>query len=227
MHRDDVLGVLVADNKYARKPISHDGQAQLRLVAQQIARGVGGVLLARQLQEQLDQQIATSDILRVISQSQEEVQPVFDAIAASALRLCNATSVWVAIVRDGVLHGAAVNSFGSAGERTLREVFPRPVDLTSVTGRAVLSGTVCYMRDIREDSTYGLHSLAQAAGYQSIAAIPMLHAGKPLGAITIIGSRPAMFTDRQIAMLQTFADQAVSAIENTRLFTELQDRLEE
>ena len=84
-----------------------------------------------------------------------------------------------------------------------------------------------YIPDVREDPEYRLQSMAQTAGFRSVVAVPMLRDGSPIGAISVSGAEPAMFSERQIAMLQTFADQAVIAIENTRLFNELQARTAE
>ena len=99
-----------------------------------------------------------------------------------------------------------------------------PPSRGSATGRAILTRAVVYIPDVREDPEYRLQSLAQAAGFRSALSVPMLRDGSPIGAITVTGAEPAMFSERQIAMLQTFADQAVIAIENTRLFNELQTR---
>src|SRR5262249_61457208 len=91
-------------------------------------------------------------------------------------------------------------------------------------GRAILTRDVIYIPDVREDPEYELHGLVQSVGFVSMVSVPMLREGKPIGTIGVAGAQPSMFTDRQLAMLQTFADQAVIAIENTRLFNELQER---
>ncbi len=180
----------------------------------------------RDLSESLEQQTATSEILRVISQSQRDVQPVFETIVANAMKLCQAYSGSL-FTFDGKLVHLAANRSGSPGSmeiEALRKTFPLPASRSGATGRAILSGAVAYIPDVREDSEYRLNALADAIGYRAILSVPMLRDSTPIGAVTVSGARPAMFTDRQIAMLQTFADQAVIAIENTRLFNELESR---
>ena len=99
-----------------------------------------------------------------------------------------------------------------------------PPSRDRVGGRAILTEAVVYIPDVREDPEYRLQALAETAGFRSALSVPMLRDGKPIGTIGVAGAEPAMFSERQIAMLQTFADQAVIAIENTRLFNELQTR---
>src|SRR5206468_9317587 len=89
-------------------------------------------------------------------------------------------------------------------------------------GRAILTRAVVYIPDVREDPEYHLKTLAHTAGFRSAVSAPMLRDGSPIGVVGVAGAEPHMFSDRQIAMLQTFADQAVIAIENSRLFNELQ-----
>jgi len=179
----------------------------------------------RDLTESLEQQTATSEILRVISQSQRDVQPVFESIARNARKLCEGTFGVVGYFDGDLLHVVAHDGFTSEGDEEMRRLFPmRPGKTSSVALRAISTRAVAYIPDVAKDPEYGLQSLAQAAGYRSAVAVPMLRDGKPIGEITVAGAEPAMFSERQIAMLQTFADQAVIAIENTRLFNELESR---
>jgi signal transduction histidine kinase/HAMP domain-containing protein len=178
----------------------------------------------RELTETLEQQTATAEILRVISSSPTDVQPVFDAIAAKALDLCRATTGWVYRFDGELIHIAAAHSLRPEAVKVVRQSYPTPPSRGGATARAVLSRTIVYIPNIGEDSEYRLEALAQAAAYLSVLAVPMLLEGKPIGVITVTGAEAGAFSQRQIALLQTFADQAVIAIENVRLFKELQAR---
>jgi GAF domain-containing protein/DNA-binding response OmpR family regulator len=179
----------------------------------------------RDLTEALEQQTATAEILRVISSSPTDVQPVFDTIAANALRLCAAT--FSAVMRfDGeLLHLAAHHNLGDfAGTEALRRAFPRPPRHGGANDQAILTRAVVHVPDVREDPGYQYGGLAQATGYRSILAVPMLREGQPVGTIAVTGASPGAFSPRQVELLKTFADQAVIAIQNVRLFTELDAR---
>jgi two-component system, NtrC family, sensor kinase len=178
----------------------------------------------RELTEALEQQTATSEILRVISSSPTDVQPVFDAIAAKALDLCRATTGWVYRFDGELIHIAAAHSLRPEAVEVVRQSYPTPPSRGGATARAVLSRTIVYIPNIREDNDYRLGALAQAAAYLSVLAVPMLLESKPIGVITVTGAEAGAFSQRQIALLQTFADQAVIAIENVRLFKELEEK---
>ncbi|HTO44688.1 MAG TPA: GAF domain-containing protein, partial [Burkholderiales bacterium] len=201
--------------------------AVLQTFADQAVIAVENTRLFNELQERLEQQTATSDILRVISQSQRDVQPVFDVIARSARKLCQPSIAGEIFIFDGKLvRYAAADSVNPAVVDAIRGT-AHPPDRSSAVSRAIVTQALVHIPDVREDAEYGLQSLAQTAGFRSIVAVPMLHEGRPIGAVAVMGAEPSMFTERQIAVLQTFADQAVIAIENTRLFNELQERLEQ
>ena len=178
----------------------------------------------RDLTEALGRQTATSEILRVISGFQTDVQPAFDAIAAKALELCRATTGWVYRFDGELIHIAAAHSLRPAAVQVVRQSYPMPPSRGGASARAILSRTIVYIPDIREDREYRLEALAKAAAYLSVLAVPMLLEGKPIGVITVTGAEVGAFSQRQIELLQTFADQAVIAVENVRLFTELESR---
>ena len=181
----------------------------------------------QELTESLEQQTATSDILRVISQSQSDVQPVFETIAANAQKLCGATGGWVRTFDGELIRIGASHGFGPEALEALHRDYPMAPSRRGATGRAILTRSVVYIPDIREDAEYEPHEKAQTSGIRSLLSVPMLREGSPIGAISVSGTEPAMFSERQIAMLQTFADQAVIAVENTRLFNELQARTQD
>ena len=193
-----------------------------------------------ELTEALEQQTATGDILGVISSSPTDVQPVFDAIARSAVRLCD--GVGCAVVRfDGTLmHLVAQHTaepelgWGAAGRATVRARFPMAPHRGLANGRAILDGAVVHIPDITQDPEYDPELKRASLGSErgpdhprSVLAVPMLREGRPIGALAVGGREAERFSDKQVALLRTFADQAVIAIENVRLFSELQARTAE
>ena len=178
----------------------------------------------RDLTETLEQQTATGEILRVISSSPTDAQPVFDTIAESARRLCEAELCQVFRSDSGALHFVASEGQTPEGLAAAQRAFPRPVDRGTAAGRAILTGGVSQIPDIRTDPEYRLPEVGTAMNFRSLAAVPMMREGRAIGAIAVGRAEPGLFPDRQVELLRTFADQAVIAIENVRLFTELDAR---
>jgi signal transduction histidine kinase/putative methionine-R-sulfoxide reductase with GAF domain len=180
--------------------------------------------LRRALSEALDQQTATAEILRVISSSPTDVQPIFDVIVQRAVHLCGARFGRVYRYQDGVIHMVASCGLGVAGLREVQRVFPRPASDDTIVGSVILTRQPALVRDIEHDE--GVPALSrgmiQALETRSQVTIAMLRAGESIGAMTLGWAEPEAFDKQQIALLQTFADQAVIAIENVRLFKELQ-----
>jgi len=174
----------------------------------------------RDLTESLEQQTATSEILGVISRSPTDTQPVFDAIAANAARLCSANDAQVLRVEGEVLR--LVAAFGTPSMPSVRRL-----TRGHLVGRAVIDRKTIHVRDLAQALAEYPESTAARYGVQSALAVPLLREGVALGVIRISRTEIRPFTDRQIALLQTFADQAVIAIENVRLFRELQARTQE
>ena len=177
----------------------------------------------RGLTEALEQQTATSEILRVISSSPTDVQPVFDAIVRSAVRLCDGL-YGTAHGFDGEMVDLAAH-YNCTPEvlKTLRERFPMRPDRRMMSGRAILTRDVVLVEDVLTDPEYAQH-VGRAGGFRGVLAVPMLREGSPIGAIVVIRGRPGPFSPTQVGLLRTFADQAVIAIENVRLFKELEVR---
>src|SRR5204863_1037206 len=178
----------------------------------------------REVTEALDQQTATVDILRVISRSPTDVQPVFDMIAESAARLCEAQYSFVYRFESQLLHFVAHHGLTAEVLEINRRAYPTPPSRRSVAARAVLERSVVQIPDVNADPDYALGAMAAAGGYRSAAAVPILRDGLAIGSIAVTRAQAGLLPERQIELLKTFADQAVIAIENVRLFTELQDK---
>jgi two-component system, NtrC family, sensor kinase len=170
----------------------------------------------RQLTEALEQQTAMSEILRVISSSPSDAQPAFDTIAQSAARLCKALFCHVFRFDGELLQFVAHHGLPPEGIAEIRSTYPLPPGRASAAARSILSGTVEEIPDVDADPDYQHGPGAKIIGYRSIVAVPMLADGRPIGAIAAAQRQSGHFPERRIALLRTFADQAVIAIENAR-----------
>src|SRR5215470_9753166 len=180
-----------------------------------------------ELAEALEQQVATAEILRAISKSPSDLHWIFQEIAATAARLCDAHDAGVMQCVGGqfklVAHHGSIPAGGPIGHRRL------PLTRGTVMGRAVLDRTILHVTDLQaETEEYPEGSeIARRDGHRTFLAVPLICAGEAIGAIFIRRTEVRPFTDRQIELLKTFADQAVIAIENTRLFEAEQTRTAE
>jgi signal transduction histidine kinase len=177
----------------------------------------------RELSEALEHQTATSEVLNVITRSPTDAQPVFDAIVQSAARLCEAMFSIVWLYDGDLLHIAATNNFTPEVLNKLFQTYPKRPDRSVVGSRAVLDGKIAHVHDLLADPEYS-HELALAGNWRASLGVPMLRDGKSVGAISVGKAEPVPFSERQVQLLTTFADQAVIAIENMRLFEEVQAR---
>jgi signal transduction histidine kinase len=184
----------------------------------------------RELTEALEQQTATGEILRVTSSSPTDTQPVFDSIAASAARLCGGQFCGVYRVQGDQLglvahHNVAPEGLDTEGRASWQPLAGAPF----VVARAVREQRVINIGDVETDAEVSPATLAagRALGYKSLLAVPMLRGGAAIGSIGVASRSARPFTDKQAALLRTFADQAVIAIENVRLFQELRARTDE
>ncbi|MDR6756817.1 GAF domain-containing protein [Mycoplana sp. BE70] len=184
-------------------------------------------LLKRELAETIERQAATSEILRVISTSPDDVQPVFDAIAESAARLCAAEFCFVFRFDGEFLHPAAYHGISREGIEAVRAMFPQKPNRGNVTGRVFISGVIEQIPDVFTDPDYQALPLAKIVAYHSAIGVPLLWKGRPVGSIAVTRRAIGFFPERQVELLRTFADQAVIAIENVRHSNEARARNQE
>ncbi|MDQ6917136.1 MAG: GAF domain-containing protein [Pseudomonadota bacterium] len=229
----EATGVLALWRR-AVKPFTDKQIELIKVFADQAAIAIENVRLFTELEarnsditEALDQQTATSEILRVISRSQTDAQPVFETIAASVLKLCAAGSANVLMFDGELLHIAALAIVSPDGADAVRDMYPRPPTRDHASGRAVSTRSVVAIPDVLEDPEYAVRTYALAGGFRSVLSVPLMREERPIGAIVVGRPEPGPFSEKQIALLQTFADQAVIAIENVRLFTELDARTQQ
>ena len=180
-----------------------------------------------ELAEALEQQAATSEVLRVISSSPTEIQPVFEIIGARAEKLCEAEISVVSMVDGELIRLASINGVTEDGVEAVRRVFPMRLDDETVTARAIRTGAVSHVPDVLDDSLYQNKETAQASGYRGCLGVPMVREGQVVGAIFVARRQPGFFANSQVQLLKTFADQAVIAIANVRLFNETREALEQ
>jgi GAF domain-containing protein len=236
MREDAVIGIITI-RRLEMRPFTGKQIALLQTFADQAVIAIENVRLFTELQaknqalteahaqvtEALEQQTATAEILRVISQSQTDVQPVFDTIVRSAARLCHAPVAGVFLTDGRMVHHLA--NYGTSPEAlaVTRSWYPRPVEMDSTPGMAILTRSVVQVPDIEDPSALELvRQIGRGLGFRSSVGVPMLREGDAVGAIIVNRREPGRFSDAEVELLKTFADQAVIAVENVRLFTELQ-----
>jgi adenylate cyclase len=183
----------------------------------------------RELKEALDRQAATADILRVISRSPTDTQPVFEAIVRSGLGLFPDAAISVALPDGDQVRAAAVAEADPARAESWRQRFPFPLTREYMHGVAILDGRVVDIPDAANaPDAFGVGARNfLASGYRAVTMMPMMRGNAAIGALSVVRLAPGPLSDEQLAMLRTFAAQAVIAIENTRMLNELRKRTEE
>jgi signal transduction histidine kinase len=176
-----------------------------------------------ELSESLQQQTATADVLKVISRSAFDLKSVLQTLVESAGRLCDADFAMITRQKDGVLFYAEAYGFSP---EFIEYVKTLPVERGRGTaiGRALLEGRVIHIADVLTDPDYTWAEAQRLGGYRTVLGVPMLREGVPIGVLGLSRSEVRPFTEKQIELVSTFADQAAIAIENVRLFDEIQDK---
>jgi GAF domain-containing protein len=181
---------------------------------------------SRELGEALDQQTATAEVLQAISRSAFDLRAVLDTLLNSATRLCRIETSALYLLRDGLLHLEA-----STANRpewvAYKKAHPQPLTRDVPSSRAALTGEIDHVPDILLDPELtSAPELHRIGGYRATLNVPLIREGSIMGVLSLARNEPGLFPTRQIELVKTFADQAVIAIENTRLFSELQARTE-
>jgi GAF domain-containing protein/anti-sigma regulatory factor (Ser/Thr protein kinase) len=231
MRQDVAIGAIII-RRIERRPFTENQIALLNTFADQAVIAIENVRLFKELQvrnrdlsEALEQQTATSEVLKVISRSAFDLQPVFEAIVQSAAQLCEATFVVMHRFDDQLITFEAHYGLTEPEVEAAHRRFPRPADRETAVGRAILDRRIAHIHDIRVDPEYRWRSHGEQMEFRrTVLAVPLLREGKPVGAMGLWRRDVQPFSEKQIKLIETFADQAVIAIENVRLFKELQER---
>ena len=226
LREGEPIGVIEL-GRHSVRPFTQRQIELLATFADQAVIAIENARLLNELRKSLQQQTATSDVLRVISSSPTDIQPVLETIGERAEKLCDAEISTVSIVDGELIHLASIHGMTDAGVEAVRRVYPMRRTDEWIIARAIRTRSVCHVADVLSDPQYQRKDTARVAGYRGCLGVPMVRDEQVVGAIFVARRQPGLFSDTQVQLLRTFADQAVIAIENVRLFKETKTSLEQ
>ncbi|MBR0693511.1 GAF domain-containing protein [Bradyrhizobium lablabi] len=230
------IGVFLLGRKFVR-PFDDKQMALVSTFADQAVIAIENVRLFEEvttrtedLREALQQQTATADVLKVISRSTFDLQTVFDTLVESVTRLCEADHAWLFRCEGDLLHFSSSFGHDTAHHQRIKDFFKARevrIDRGSIVGRSATEGRVVHVADVLTDPEYTWSAAQEVGGYRAALGAPLVRDGNVVGVIFVAKTKPEPYSARQIELVTTFADQAVIAIENVRLFDEVQARTHE
>jgi GAF domain-containing protein len=230
---DDLLGVIIIHPQNGVRPFTDKQIALVETFADQAAIAIENVRLfeaeqqrTRELTESLQQQTATADVLKVISRSTFDLHTVLLTLLETAARLCDAEQGTITQRKDNVFYRSVAYGFSAEYAEYVKDL-PVEVGRDTGTGRVLLEGTVVHIHDVQADADYTWEQAVRLGGFRTLLGVPMLREGTPVGVLTLTRQQVRPFSEAQIALVKTFADQAAIAIENVRLFEAEQQRTRE
>jgi len=220
---ENLLGVINIFHLDEVRPFTDKQIALVETFADQAAIAIDNVRLLDELRQSLEQQTATADMLKLISRSTFDLKSVLNTLVESAARLCAADITTISREKDGHYHVVAAYDF-PPGLQDYYEAMPMDLGRGSLFGRILLEREPVQIVDVLADPEYAMHELQKRAGFRTVLGVPLLRDGVPIGILSVNRTTVRPFTEKQIELVTAFADQAAIAIENVRLFDEIQDK---